>query len=204
MRPRTKRQREILDFINEFVDSHGHDPSYSQIALSIGVSSKSGVAKHIRALEELGLITRRRSNGRFRLELNRQETVEELISRIDWLKLPESIAAEDSEDQLLVPTSMTGGLSSSRLRGYRVRDNRMRDDHIVKGDIALIELREFTRDRDCVLATIKDSDVLLCNYRRDGANIQFIPANDQHERQSYVADEVNIHGVFRGLLRPLQ
>jgi SOS-response transcriptional repressor LexA len=49
---RTRRQREVLDFIIRYIDNHGYEPSYQLIARELGVSSKAGIAKHIKALEE--------------------------------------------------------------------------------------------------------------------------------------------------------
>ena len=60
MPTRTRRQREVLDFIIRYIDGHGYEPSYQLIARELGVSSKAGIAKHIKALEEQGLLRRRR------------------------------------------------------------------------------------------------------------------------------------------------
>ena len=168
MRPRTKRQREIFDFITEFVDSHGHDPSYNQIAFHFDVRSKGGIAKHIEALEDQGLLKRRRENGRFRLEINPQETIEELVCRIDWLRLPDACDHGFPDYDLLVPRSMTGVISPKKLRGFVVPDDAMLDTHVREGDIALIEKKAFARDRDIVVAVVPEDTVILHAYRRSG------------------------------------
>ena len=59
MQPRTQRQKEILDYIQRFIERHGYEPSYAQIARHFGVSSKATIAKHIAALESRGLLSRR-------------------------------------------------------------------------------------------------------------------------------------------------
>jgi repressor LexA len=202
MRPRTKRQCEIFDYIQEFVESHGYAPSYQQIAVFLGVQSKSGVAKHIAAIEEQGLLTRRRVNGHFRLELNPTETLEELIVRVDWLDLPEPFSELIPDYELIIPASIAGKMLNGKLRGFIVPDNAMKNEHILRGDIALIERREFARDRDCVVVAIRDEKVLLSNFRRDGANIELIPANDGYDRLTCSADQVEILGVYKGIMRP--
>src|SRR3954470_11785203 len=58
MLPRTQRQKEVLDYITQFLAKHGHQPSYAQIARHFGVSSKATIAKHIGALEKRGLLKR--------------------------------------------------------------------------------------------------------------------------------------------------
>lgn len=73
MQPRTRRQKEVLEIITRYIKNHGYDPSYQQIARQLGVSSKAGIAKHVRALEEQGLLTRRRDGGKFNLELRPED-----------------------------------------------------------------------------------------------------------------------------------
>ena len=70
MQPRTQRQKEILEYITRFIERHGYEPSYTQIARHFGVSSKATIAKHIEALEKRGLISRQRENGAFALSVN--------------------------------------------------------------------------------------------------------------------------------------
>ena len=202
MRPRTKRQREIFDYLSEFVESHGHDPSYNQIALHFNVRSKGGIAKHIEALESQGLLKRRREGGRFRLELNPKESIEELIYRIDWLALPGEAADDVPDYDLIVPKSLAGILAAPKLRGFIVPDDAMLDAHIKQGDIALIEKKSFARDRECVVAAVPGDNVIISTFRRAGAEIEFRPANKNYNTQRFSADEITILGVFRALLRP--
>ena len=78
----------------------------------------------------------------------------------------------------------------------------MVDAHIREGDIALIEKKDFARDRDTVVACHEDGNVIMSFFRREGADLEFIPANDRYDRRKHAADEIDILGVFRGLLRP--
>jgi len=68
MLPRTKRQKEVLDFIISFRQREGHSPSYTQIASGLNVKSKATIAKHIMTLERQGLLKRRREDGLFVLD----------------------------------------------------------------------------------------------------------------------------------------
>jgi repressor LexA len=56
MQPRTRRQKEVLDFIKRYIEKHGYEPSYQQIARHLGVSSKAGIARHIESLENQGFL----------------------------------------------------------------------------------------------------------------------------------------------------
>src|SRR5215218_33942 len=85
MRPRTQRQKEILDYITRFIERHGYEPSYAQIARHFGVSSKATIAKHIAALERRGLISRRDTDGSFSLAVKIEETPSDAICEVPLL-----------------------------------------------------------------------------------------------------------------------
>ncbi|MBS1796265.1 MAG: repressor LexA [Acidobacteria bacterium] len=205
MQPRTKRQKEILEYISNFIETRGYKPSYQQIAKHFRLASKAAVAKHIEALEKQGLITRRRENGSFSLELFPKTVVSDLVCEIEWLELPETTRFLDdfSDETLLVPTFLIGFHRPEKLCAVRVQNDAMLDDHICEGDIALIEKREFARDGDIVLAVVNGDRVYLKRLYRDGANIELRPANDQYEVLSVPADKIEIKGIYRGLIRPI-
>src|SRR6266498_1829749 len=69
MLPRTQRQKEILDYITRFLERHGYEPSYAQIARNFGVKSRATIAKHIAALERRGLLSRQHEDGSFALSV---------------------------------------------------------------------------------------------------------------------------------------
>jgi repressor LexA len=90
MLPRTKRQKEILDFITRFTERHGYAPSYSQIGLHFGVKSRATIAKHIAALERRGLLTREHEDGSFALTVKVEDMSSDSLCEV---KLYGSIAA---------------------------------------------------------------------------------------------------------------
>src|SRR2546423_7556700 len=85
MQPRTQRQKEILDYITRFIERHGYEPSYAQIARHFGISSKATIAKHIEALERRGLISRRRTNGAFALDVQVEEPDSDALCEVPLL-----------------------------------------------------------------------------------------------------------------------
>ncbi|MBA2528214.1 MAG: HTH domain-containing protein, partial [Pyrinomonadaceae bacterium] len=74
MLPRTQRQKEILDYLTRFLERHGHEPSYAQIARHFGVKSRATIAKHVAALEKRGLLTRKNEDGAFALTVKIDES----------------------------------------------------------------------------------------------------------------------------------
>jgi len=205
MQPRTKRQKEILEYISNFIETRGYKPSYQQIAKHFSLASKAAVAKHITALEKQGLISRRRENGSFSLELFPKEAFSDLVCEIEWLDLPAALRfLEDfSDETLLVPTFLLGFNKPEKLCAFRVQNDSMLEEHICEGDIALIEKRAFARDGDIVLSIVGGDRVILKRIFRDGANVELRPSNEKYETITIPADKIEIKGIYRGLIRPL-
>lgn len=204
MQPRTRRQREILEFINDYTERKGYKPSYQLIARHLGIASKSAVAKHVAALEKQGILQRRRENGAFALELNPPNFIADAVCEVEWLELPfsDDFSEEFESSPLFVPKFLLGFLEPDRVRAFRVPNEAMIEEHICEGDIALVEKRTFARDGACVVAGIGDR-IVLKRFYRVGANIELRPANKDYEPLKVSAEKVSIYGVMRGLLRPL-
>ena len=204
MPTRTRRQREVLDFIIRYIDGHGYEPSYQLIARELGVSSKAGIAKHIKALEEQGMLRRRRDNGTFRLDIGRTEVLAPSSFEIEWLDAP-SNGFEPREFEAApfsLPLFMLGDISPKAVRAYRVPDDAMSSKNICEGDVAIIETRSYLRDGDCAVVTIKRKETVLRQYYREGSQIEMRPANDSYDVLRIPGEQIKIHGVFRCLLRP--
>jgi len=205
MQPRTKRQREVLDYITTFIEERGYEPSYQQIARHFRIASKSAIAKHIAALEHQGLLSRQRENGTFGLQLRPKTKVAEAVYEIPWLEIP--LKDSDSEvweqDSFYLPDFMLGFADPDKIFAFRVRDDAMSGEHIREGDIALVEKRAYARDGDNVVAIYEDNLVVLKKYYRQGANIELLSASPNYPAITLSADEILIQGIVRGLLRPL-
>lgn len=202
MQPRTKRQREILDYITKFISERGYEPSYLQIAKHLGVRSKGGIAKHIKALEEKGLISRTKINGSFHLEINPQNSVSDLICEIEWLENPQQNKNDFVNENLYIPKFLLKDVLSVNIRAMTVNDGAMSNNQICENDIALVELNPYPRDGKIVAVSVQNQKPILRKMYRMGADIDLVPTNENYETISQAADEVYFFGVFRGLLRP--
>ena len=205
MQPRTKRQKEVFDYIKQYVEKHGYEPSYQLIARHLKVASKAGIGKHIEALEAQGLLARRRENGSFWIDLKPVATVADAVCEIDWLEIPKNETfVEDWESQpLFVPKFLLGYQEPERLRAFRVANDAMFDEHIREGDVAFVEKRSYARDGDIVAALAGNKRVVLKQFFREGAQVELRPANKEYQTIRLPANKVEILGVYRGLIRPL-
>jgi repressor LexA len=206
MLPRTQRQKDILDFITRFLERHGHQPSYAQIARHFGVKSRATIAKHITALEKRGLLARQHEDGSFGLNVKVEVDTSESLCEV---RLLGGIAAGaplevvDCEERIPVPRFLLGRVKPDRVYALRVKGDSMIDEHICDGDIALIENRTDARDGEIVVALlIEDNQATLKRLYRRGVNIELQPANSQLQPLTVPANQVRVQGIFRGLLRP--
>ncbi|MCA1590518.1 MAG: hypothetical protein LC730_02395 [Acidobacteria bacterium] len=204
MHPRTRRQKEVFDYIVNFIERNGHEPSYQLIARKIGVTSKAGIGKHVKALEDQGLLKRQWENRSFRLVVGNGSKAAAPDFAIDWLDVPANGREREEwrSDPFVVPQFIIRHLEPSALRALVVPDDAMSDRNICEGDIAIIERRTHARDGDCMAVTVRDEETLLRNYFRAGANVELRAANDAFEPVIYSGDSIEVHGVFRALMRP--
>jgi repressor LexA len=200
----TRRQREILDFIAHYIDSHGARPSYQLIARHMGVRSKAGIARIVGDLEAQGFLERRRVNGHFTISLA-TETAAETTAHVNWLDTPDM--GEFREDFESIPFPLPSfalrAFLPEDIRAFRVRDEALRSDGITMFDIALLELRSFARDGDIVAAVVKKERTVLRKYFRAGAYVELCTSDDDGEIIRIAADKVEVRGIYRGLLRPI-
>jgi len=199
----TKRQKEVFDFIADFIERHGYRPSYQVVARQLGLSSKAGIARHIRALEDQGLLSRDRASGFFRLAF--KEGSPDGGSRddesIEWLDAPGAVAGENRTPLRLSPV-LLGELDPQALFAFAVPDNGLSGRNVVEGDIVIAERRGHARDGDCVVVTIRECETLLRRFYREGSTVELRPANDDFPVISLPADAAEIQGIYRALIRP--
>ena len=205
MQPRTQRQKEILDYIQRFIERHGYEPSYSQIARHFGVSSKATIAKHIAALESRGLLSRRSEDGTFNLEVKVEDMPSDAIcelSLIGRVAAGTPIEAIEDREPIIIPRFLLGRVRPERVYALRVSGDSMIDEHICDGDIALIENRTEARDGEIVVALIEGARATLKRLFRFGTEVELRPANSNLDPIRLPASQVQVQGIFRGLLRP--
>jgi repressor LexA len=204
MLPRTQRQKEILDYLTRFLERHGHEPSYAQIARHFGVKSRATIAKHVAALEKRGLLTRKNEDGAFALtvKVDDSESLCE-VKLLGYVAAGAPIDVVENAETIPVPRFLLGSVRPERVYALRVKGDSMIDEHICDGDIALIENRTDARDGEIVVALlIEENQATLKRIYRRGPNVELHPANSQLQVLTLPARQIAVQGIFRGLLRP--
>lgn len=198
--PLTRRQRQILDYVDSFIDAQGYSPSFEEIASSFGYSSLATVHEHLSNLEEKGFI---------RKNYNKSRSLEVIHAEIGALavELPllGSVAAGlpieaiPEQETVSVPHDMVRAGSNFVLR---VRGSSMIDEQIRDGDYIIVNSRRTAENGDMVVALIGgDSATVKKFYRERSGRIRLQPANPTMEPFFYDEGEVEVQGIVVGVIR---
>ena len=224
----TKKQRNLLLFINKKIRSTGVSPSYEEMKNSLNLKSKSGIHRLISALQERGFIKRLAHKAR----------------ALEVLKLPETASANDIYNTFS-PSVIKGGLDSqndkknlnkipvlgtiaagtpieaiqnevSRIAipeelskngqhfGLKVSGDSMIEAGINDGDTVIVKKTNTANNGQIVVALIDDQEAMLKRIRTKGKVVALESANKGYETKIFGPDRVKVQGVLVSLYRNFQ
>ena len=224
----TKKQKNLLLFINKKLRSSGISPSYEEMKQSLNLKSKSGIHRLISALEERGFIKRLAHKAR----------------ALEVIKLPETASANDIYNNFS-PSVIKGGLDEknsnannedipvlgkiaagtpieaiqneiSRIPlpsniekngeffGLKVQGDSMIDAGINDGDTVIVKKTSTADNGKIVVALIDDHEAMLKRIRRKGKTVALESANRNYETKIFGPDRVKVQGVLVSLYRNFQ
>jgi repressor LexA len=199
----TKRQRQVYDFIADFVARQAYSPSFEEIGAGLGLSSLATVHKHICNLEEKGLLKRDFNRSRSIDLLPVKTRARPVAAASLELPLLGRIAAGRPLEQLENPGTISlADLTRSRdVFVLQVSGDSMQDEHIVDGDYVLVEKLPSARDGEIVVALIGGSETTLKRLYREGEQIRLQPSNANMQPILVPAAQVQVQGRVIGVLR---
>jgi len=220
----TKKQRNLLIFINKKIRSTGVSPSYEEMKNSLGLKSKSGIHRLISALEERGFIKRLAHKAR----------------ALEVLKLPETASANDIYNTFS-PSVIKGGLHNDNSKsneeisvlgniaagtpieaiqnevskvtlpvefnknddffGLKIQGDSMVEAGINEGDTVIIKKTNNADNGQIVVALIDNNEAMLKRIRRKGNSVALESANKNYETKIFGPDRVKVQGVLVSLYR---
>ena len=221
----TKKQKNLLLFVNKKLRSSGVSPSYEEMKQSLNLKSKSGIHRLISALEERGFIRRLPHKAR----------------ALEVIKLPETASANDIYNSFS-PSVIKGGLDentsnvkSSEISvlgkiaagtpveaiqnevariplpaniekngeyfGLKVQGDSMIEAGINEGDTVIVKKTDTADNGKIVVALIDDHEAMLKRIRRKGKTIALESANRNYETKIFGPDRVKVQGVLVSLYR---
>ncbi len=223
----TKKQKNLLLFINKKLRSTGISPSYEEMKASLNLKSKSGIHRLINALEERGFIRRLPHKAR----------------ALEVVKLPETASANDIYNSFS-PSVIKGGLDESVLKnknneteisvlgtiaagtpieaiqnevtriplpnniekngeyfGLKIKGDSMIEAGINDGDTVIVKKSDTADNGKIVVALIDDHEAMLKRIRRKGKAVALESANRNYETKIFGPDRVKVQGVLVSLYR---
>ena len=223
----TKKQKNLLLFINKKLRSSGVSPSYEEMKESLNLKSKSGIHRLISALEERGFIKRLAHKAR----------------ALEVIKLPETASANDIYNSFS-PSVIKGGLDESSNRnnsdeneipvlgkiaagtpveaiqnevatiplpsniekngeffGLKVQGDSMIEAGINDGDTVIVRKADTAENGKIVVALIDDHEAMLKRIRRKGKTVALESANRNYETKIFGPDRVKVQGILVSLYR---
>jgi repressor LexA len=194
----TKRQREIFDFVSSFLEREGYAPSLEEIGEHFGLSSVATVHKHIQNLTAKGLLRKSWNRSRSIEVVDESAPDSRPIPLLGTVAAGQPIQAVPTPDSISAPVEMIG---SKECYALRVRGDSMIEDHILDGDVVVLESRTVPRAGETVVALIERDDVTLKRFYSEGDKVRLVPANPDLAPMEFPAEQVEVQGVVIGLLR---
>ncbi|RPJ60975.1 MAG: transcriptional repressor LexA [Acidobacteria bacterium] len=193
----TRRQQEILAFVKDFLSQNGYSPTLDEIAHHFGINSLNGVYKHLKALEQRGLIHRLSNQARSIqvIEKTNPATTLPLLGRV---AAGRPLEAVNTPEEICVPASFLTGKSNYVLR---VNGDSMIDEQIRDGDYVVMEQRQYANNGEIVIALVDGESATLKKYYREGSQIRLQPANEALDPILLDENRVQVQGVVVGLMR---
>jgi repressor LexA len=201
----TKRQKQVLDFIANFVDQNGYCPSFEEIARGLDLASLATVHKHISVLEAKNYLKRGFNQSRslelapkYLLEQRRTKPATAGIPLLGRIAAGMPVEAVEQREML----NFADFVGDGNTFALEVRGNSMIDDHICDRDMILLERVTQARDGDIVVALVAGSETTLKRfYREPGDTVRLQPANATLKPIFVPAKDVQIQGRLLAVLR---
>lgn len=196
-----KRQKQIMDFIRQYIQKFGTSPTLQEIADSLGVSSLATVHEHLQTLTKKGMI--RRFEGAVRgIELLDKSSGDSThgveLPILGFIAAGQPIQPmTDPNATLKVASSMLSGKKRSFV--LQVRGDSMIEEGILDGDFVVIEEKKEARDGEIVVALLDNGLATLKKFFREASRIRLEPANSA--MKPIYAQNVTVQGTVVGLVR---
>ena len=203
----TRRQKEVLDFLRNFIRERGYSPSLEEIGNGLGLSSVATVHKHLAHLKRKGFI-KREPNRKRSIELGEFAREWDIPEASPMLELPllgtiaagEPIEAVENRESIPVPAELIRS-RGRRMFVLRVKGNSMIDDHIMDGDYVIAADARSAENGQTVVALLDNESATLKKFYRDGDSIRLQPANEALDPIVVKDRDVRIQGIVVGLIR---
>ncbi len=199
--PLTKRQKEILDFLERFLEDNGYPPSFEEIAQHFGYTSLATVHEHLENL---------RLKGYIRKSYNASRSIELMDggSNTSALELPllgtvaAGVPIEAIEDRESIAVPETLLRRGGQHYVLRVKGNSMIDEQIRDGDYVIVNAQPTAQNGDMVVALVQGEAATVKKfYRESDGRVRLQPANERMPAMFFRSQDIRVQGIVVGVIR---
>lgn len=199
----TKRQKEILSFIEKYIKENDYSPSFQEIAKRFKLSSVGTIHKHLKNLKERGYLEKIKNQPRSIKLKDRRERLSDLIK----IPLLGTIAAGQPIEAIEIPNEFITipkreVNSNEKYYALRVKGDSMIEDGIFNGDVVVIKEQKTADDGQTVIAIIDDNEATLKRIYKEKNRIRLQPANQS--LLPIYRKEVEIRGIVIKIIRIIE
>lgn len=204
MKGLTKRQRELMDYIQEYIDHHSYSPSYREIMQKFGFSSLGSVYKHVHVLKRKGVLLSEKQCSRSLSPVEKAQDKKEhgreiTLPFIGYLAAGRSIETFPQVQTIAVPHFLVP--SSENTYVLRAKGDSLIEELIADGDLLIVEARHEAHPGETVLALINHSDTFIKRYFPEDHYVR-LESRTTHQHPLMIRyDDLIIQGVVIGLTR---
>lgn len=202
MKGLTKRQRELIDFIQHFIATNRYSPSYREIGRHFGFNSLGSVHKHVATLKKKGFLLGESNTGRSITtieEPSHSHNPERSIPLIGRIAAGVPIQTFPQTHQILVPSTFV--LSPEKTYALRAQGDSLNEEMIADGDIILIEVRQEAHPGETVVALINKNDTIIKKFYPEGDFVRLLGIYSDHHPILLRKEDIVVQAVVVSLLR---
>jgi repressor LexA len=196
----TRRQKEIWDYLQDYITAHGYAPTLEEIGAHFGLSSLATVHKHLTNLERKRVISRRWNLTRA-IEITQPQKAAPAVELrlLGRVAAGAPIEAIETEDTLTVPEDLIRRRRNAF--ALRVQGESMVGEGILDGDYIVVEKRPTADNGETVVAVINDEATVKKFYHERGGKVRLQPANPHMEPIIVKEKDLEVRGVVVAVLR---
>lgn len=199
--PLTPKQKEVLDFIVQYIQDRGFAPSYREIASGLKLASPSTVHVHVQALRQRGYLHDSDGDSGNR-ELHPTDKAvmwgrSVVLPLIGLITAGQPIEALEDRETMAVPIELAADPSNAYI--LKVKGESMIEEGILDGDYVVVERNPAPKNGDVVVALLDNAFATLKKYYRERGRIRLQPANKT--MQPIYCQDLLVQGVVKGVIR---
>lgn len=203
MKGLTPRQRDILLFIQQFIDTHRYSPSYREIMHHFGFTSPGSVYKHIQTLQRKGLLTAEKQCSRSLMPAT--STASSNFKQEIGLPLIGHIIAGYPIEMFIqsqtipIPASLVHNPDNTYV--LQVQGDSFHEEFIQDGDLLLVEARSNVQAGETIIGLINQHDTIIKRYFPEGHYIRLESIHPHQQPLTLRHEHLSIQGILTGLIR---